>query len=78
MQLNKLLEKWDLTSLKIKTPFLEAHWEPKDEDKDAAWDLYIALLPRRRRLAAAVLLHHRSIEHAPGEAEHQLVRAPIR
>jgi hypothetical protein len=25
MQLNKLLEKWDLTSLKIKAPFLEMH-----------------------------------------------------
>jgi hypothetical protein len=46
MQLAKLLEKWDLTSLKIKTPFLEANWEPKDEDKDAAWDLYVELITR--------------------------------
>ncbi len=46
MQLKKLLEKWDLTLLKIKTPFLEANWEPKDEDKDAAWDLYVEMITR--------------------------------
>jgi len=46
MQLKKLLEKWDLTSLKIKAPFLEMQWEPKDEDKDAAWDLYVELITR--------------------------------
>lgn len=46
MQLKKLLEKWDLTSLKIRTPFLEMEWEPKDEDKSAAWDLYIELITR--------------------------------
>jgi hypothetical protein len=37
MQLKKLLEKWDLTSLRVKTPFLEANREPRDED--AAWEL---------------------------------------
>src|SRR5512134_2304422 len=46
MQLKRLLEKWDLTSLKIKTPFLEMQWEPKDEDKTAAWELYIELITR--------------------------------
>jgi hypothetical protein len=46
MQLKKLLEKWDLTSLKIKTPFLEMQWDPKDADKDAAWDLYVELITR--------------------------------
>ena len=46
MQLRKLLEKWDLTSLKIKTPFLEMEWEPRDEDKNAAWDLYVELITR--------------------------------
>ena len=40
------LEKWSMTSLKIKTPFLDADWEPKDKDKDAAWELYIELLTR--------------------------------
>ncbi len=46
MQLKKLLEKWNLTSLKIKTPFLDMEWEPKDEDKNAAWDLYVELITR--------------------------------
>ena len=46
MQLKKLLEKWDLTSLRIKTPFLEMSWEPKDEDKTAAWELYVELVTR--------------------------------
>ncbi len=46
MQLKKLLEKWDLTSLKIKAPFLEMQWEPKDEDKNAAWELYVELITR--------------------------------
>jgi hypothetical protein len=40
------LENWSMTSLKIKAPFLEANWQPKDEDKDAAWELYIELLTR--------------------------------
>lgn len=46
MQLRKLLEKWDLTSLRFTTPFLEMEWEPKDEDKDAAWELYVELITR--------------------------------
>ena len=46
MQLRKLLEKWDLTSLRIKTPYLDMDWEPKDEDKNAAWELYVELITR--------------------------------
>ena len=46
MQLKKLLEKWDLTSLKINTPFLEMEWVPRDEDKAAAWELYVELITR--------------------------------
>jgi hypothetical protein len=46
MQLKKLLETWDLASLKIRTPFLEMDWQPKDEDKTAAWELYIELITR--------------------------------
>ena len=40
------LEKWEMNSLKLKTPFLEMNWNPVDEDIDAAWDLYIELLTR--------------------------------
>lgn len=43
---SKWLEKWDMTSLKIKVPFLEMEWEPRDEDREAAWELYIELLTR--------------------------------
>lgn len=46
MQLKKLLEKWDLTGLKIQAPFLEMEWQPKDEDKSAAFDLYVELITR--------------------------------
>jgi hypothetical protein len=46
MKWKKWLEQWDMTSLKIKTPFLEMEWKPKDEDKSAAWELYIELLTR--------------------------------
>jgi len=46
MQLKKLLEKWDLTSLKIRAPFMEMSWEPRDEDKTAAWELYVELITR--------------------------------
>ena len=46
MRWQEWLEKWSMTSLKIKAPFLEAEWLPKDEDKDAAWELYIELLTR--------------------------------
>ena len=46
MKWSKWLEKWDMTSLKIKTPFLDMEWKPLDEDKNAAWELYIELLTR--------------------------------
>lgn len=46
MKWNKWLEKWDMSSLKIKTPFLDMEWKPNDEDKNAAWELYIELLTR--------------------------------
>lgn len=46
MKWGKWLENWDMTSLKIKAPFLEMEWNPQDEDKAAAWDLYIELLTR--------------------------------
>ncbi len=46
MKWGKWLENWDMTSLKVKTPFLDMEWKPQDEDKAAAWDLYIELLTR--------------------------------
>ena len=46
MQLRKLLEQWDLDSLKIKAGFLEMEWVPRDEDKTAVWELYVEMLTR--------------------------------
>lgn len=46
MKWGEWLEKWSMTSLKIKAPFLEMNWSPKDADKDAAWELYTELLTR--------------------------------
>jgi len=46
MKWSKWLENWDMTSLKISAPFLEMEWKPQDEDKSAAWELYIELLTR--------------------------------
>jgi hypothetical protein len=46
MKWRKWLENWGMTSLKIKTPFLEMDWKPQDEDKAAAWEMYIELLTR--------------------------------
>lgn len=46
MKWSEWLEKWSMTSLKIKVPYLEMEWCPKDKDKDAAWELYIELLTR--------------------------------
>ena len=46
MKWRNWLENWDMTSLKIKTPFLDLEWRPQDEDKAAAWALYIELLTR--------------------------------
>lgn len=46
MKWSKWLENWDMTSLKIKAPFLEMDWTPKEADMDAAWELYIEMLTR--------------------------------
>lgn len=46
MNWSNWLEKWNMTSLKFKTPFLEMDWNPSVPDKDAAWELYIELLTR--------------------------------
>ncbi|MDM8548777.1 hypothetical protein QUF72_01815 [Desulfobacterales bacterium HSG2] len=46
MKWKKWLENWDMTSLKIKTPFLEMEWNPREADRNAAWELYVELLTR--------------------------------
>ena len=46
MKRRDFLEKWGLSSLKIKIPFLEGEFRPQDPDRAAAWDLYVELLTR--------------------------------
>jgi hypothetical protein len=46
MKWRKWLKKWGMTSLKVKTPFLDMEWRPRNEDKTAAWELYVELLTR--------------------------------
>lgn len=46
MKWSEWLENWSMTSLKISAPFLEMQWNPKDPDKNAAWEMYIELLTR--------------------------------
>lgn len=46
MKWRKWLENWEMTALKINVGFLDMEWNPKDEDKTAAWELYVELLTR--------------------------------
>lgn len=46
MKRRDFLEKWGLSALKIKLPFLEGEFRPQDPDRGAAWDLYVELLTR--------------------------------
>jgi hypothetical protein len=46
MKRRDFLEKWGLSSLKIKLGFLEGEFSPRDPDRAAAWDLYVELLTR--------------------------------
>lgn len=46
MKWSEWLDNWGMTVLKIKTPFLDAEWKPQEQDKVAAWQLYVELLTR--------------------------------
>lgn len=46
MKWKEWLDEWSMVGLKIKPPFLEAEWKPRDSDRDAAWELYVELLTR--------------------------------
>jgi hypothetical protein len=46
MKWSHWLEQWGMSSLKISVPFLEMEWAPRDEDRSAAWEMYIELLTR--------------------------------
>ena len=46
MKLQKWLEDWEMTSLRINLKFLNMEWKPNTSDEAAAWELYIELLTR--------------------------------
>jgi hypothetical protein len=46
MKWKEWLDKWSMTGLSISAGFLNMKWEPKDRDRDAAWELYVELLTR--------------------------------
>jgi hypothetical protein len=46
MKRRDFLEKWGLSSLKVKLGFLEGEFNPRDPDRAAAWELYVELLTR--------------------------------
>jgi hypothetical protein len=69
MQFKKLLEKWDLNSLKITAGFLEMEWVARDEDKNAAWELYVEMLTR---VATQSLLPAQGRERAALESIYSL------
>lgn len=46
MKWSQWLEDWGLSKLKINAGFLQMELEPKDHDRDAAWEMYVELLTR--------------------------------
>ena len=44
--LKELLNKWRITELRMNINFLEARFELKPDDKDAAWELHVELVTR--------------------------------
>ncbi|MFA7241992.1 MAG: hypothetical protein WC091_17905 [Sulfuricellaceae bacterium] len=46
MKWSHWLEEWGMTGLKVKAGFLEMEFKPQDDDRDAAWEMYIELLTR--------------------------------
>lgn len=46
MTIRSLLENWNMTGLKLKIGFLETEWKPVENDREAAWELYVELLTR--------------------------------
>lgn len=69
MKWSEWLENWSMSSLKIKTGFLDMEWKPKDEDKDAAWELYIELLTR---ITTQKLPEEHGVEETALESVHKI------
>lgn len=46
MKFKELFEKWEFSSLKLNTKFVEAEFIAKTEDREAAWEMYVELVTR--------------------------------
>jgi hypothetical protein len=46
MKLKRHLEAWGLSSLRFNVGFLETEWQPREGDREAAWELYVEMLTR--------------------------------
>lgn len=46
MQWRDLLADWGITKLQLNAGFLQAEFEPRDADRQAAWELYVELATR--------------------------------
>lgn len=46
MKFRQLFQEVDLVKVKLNLKFAELEWEPKDPDREAAWEMYIEMLTR--------------------------------
>lgn len=46
MKLRELLDNWSLGKLKINAFFLDMEFQPNDQEREAAWAMYVELLTR--------------------------------
>lgn len=46
MKVKGLFENWGLTNIKLNVGFMEAEFEAKPDDQEAAWEMYVELITR--------------------------------
>ena len=46
MKVKDLFENWGLTNIKLNVGFMEAEFEAKPDDQEAAWEMYVELITR--------------------------------
>ncbi|MEX8520277.1 MAG: hypothetical protein AB3X44_17355 [Leptothrix sp. (in: b-proteobacteria)] len=69
MKWRELLDLWSLSGLQINPGVLGAEFKPSDNDKDAAWAMYVELLTR---ITTQPLPQEQGDERAALESVHQL------
>lgn len=69
IKIKELINKFQLTKLKIKTPFAEAEIDFSNKDSEAAWELYVELITR---IATQRLLPETGDEKTALESIHKL------